>query len=304
MLPKSLQRLLSHIIDYAGIYPPAALSLQESFANYVRYKQESENWIVRHFVCPAEQLDQLPPRPQTENPIPLCVIGSRNDGEESFREAVESDLRSMDSFIHETTGYLLQTYEVKVPNASVKNRDVQRLSRIVTEQIKELPIYLEIPFVEDWQTVTPFVISSLKSQSSVFPKIRTGGTKAEDFPSSEQVALFLETCATSQMPFKATAGLHHPLRHFDEINQCMMHGFLNVAVAFALCVNKKIATNVLIAVLEETEKTKFGFDDGKISWQGVDLDLNEIDWSRQMFGSFGSCSVYEPLQDLREWGYF
>jgi hypothetical protein len=31
---KSLQAFLSHLIDYAGLFPPAALPLPEAIANY------------------------------------------------------------------------------------------------------------------------------------------------------------------------------------------------------------------------------------------------------------------------------
>ncbi len=43
-------------------------------------------------------------------------------------------------------------------------------------------------------------------------KLRTGGVVEEAFPAVEQIAGFIARCAELGVPFKATAGLHHPLR--------------------------------------------------------------------------------------------
>src|ERR1039458_1007223 len=45
-----------------------------------------------------------------------------------------------------------------------------------------------------------------------FVKVRTGGLTPEAIPESEAVADFLCRAAARRLPFKATAGLHHPIR--------------------------------------------------------------------------------------------
>ena len=59
-------------------------------------------------------------------------------------------------------------------------------------------------------------------------KIRCGGAIV---PSVEHLAFFIARCRESRLAWKATAGLHHPLRHRDPASQAMMHGFLNVFLA-------------------------------------------------------------------------
>ena len=41
-------------------------------------------------------------------------------------------------------------------------------------------------------------------------KLRTGGVVPEAFPKSLDIIRFVRTCAAANVPFKATAGLHHP----------------------------------------------------------------------------------------------
>ena len=64
-------------------------------------------------------------------------------------------------------------------------------------------------------------------------KLRTGGLRAELFPSAGELAAFLTACAELQVPFKCTAGLHHAVHHTDPTTGFVHHGFLNLVVATA-----------------------------------------------------------------------
>ncbi len=52
----SLEALLSHVIDYAGLYPPASLPLEETCANYSAYLASAEAWMLNRLVLPLPQL--------------------------------------------------------------------------------------------------------------------------------------------------------------------------------------------------------------------------------------------------------
>jgi hypothetical protein len=60
------------------------------------------------------------------------------------------------------------------------------------------------------------IIPALK-EGNARAKIRTGGVTADVIPSVEQIAEFLAACAEANVPFKATAGLHHPLRSVQQL---------------------------------------------------------------------------------------
>src|SRR5436190_17389433 len=58
---RSLRVLLEGVIDYAGLFPPAKLPLDQALRNYARYRHEPEGWMLGRFVCPASRLVELVP---------------------------------------------------------------------------------------------------------------------------------------------------------------------------------------------------------------------------------------------------
>src|SRR5438309_8673769 len=92
----SLRALLSGVIDYAGMFPPAQLSLDQSIHNYARYRQEPESWMLGRFVCPAVRLGELVA--YRENllldgpPISFSVLGRGGKNPLNFYDEVLQDL--------------------------------------------------------------------------------------------------------------------------------------------------------------------------------------------------------------------
>lgn len=143
------------------------------------------------------------------------------------------------------------------------------------------PTYCEVPVSELRQ------VAALGS----FAKIRCGG---DTIPSNADVAAFIEQCANLRLPFKATAGLHHPIRS-DQ-----MHGFINVLMAGALAWR---GFRGLDRVIAERDPVAFHFDQ-HAHWRDERLTIAEIERARREFvHSIGSCSFEEPIQDLEELGW-
>jgi hypothetical protein len=163
----------------------------------------------------------------------------------------------------------------------------------------ERPVYCEVATGSDH-----FIFSEVQ-RTGCFAKIRAGGVKPEMIPSVREVAKFIVTCAELRLPFKATAGLHHPIRAVYRLTYEVspprgeMHGFLNLlmAAAFAWHGERNIES-----VLSELDPTCFHFDD-RAHWRGRSLDAAMIREARQHFiHSVGSCSFDEPVQGLQELG--
>ena len=137
-----------------------------------------------------------------------------------------------------------------------------------------LPTYCEVP---------------LERVEDGYAKIRTAT------PSSETLAEFLCAAAARRLPFKATAGLHHPIR-------TSMHGFLNVFVGatFAwLGMDRIMLTNLL----NEADPQAFDFQNDGLRWRDRCASTAEVAQARREFAhSFGSCSFEEPIDDLRALG--
>ena len=160
------------------------------------------------------------------------------------------------------------------------------------------PVYCEIPFTALEK------LDEIK-ESGCFAKMRTGGVKPEAIPSPAMVSSFILACAERRLPFKATAGLHHPIRkeyaltYEADAPRGTMHGFINVlmAAAFAWSGDKEIEK-----IIEETDPTAFRFDD-KAYWRDRSLSAEQIHDARKNFmHAIGSCSFEEPVQDLQALG--
>jgi hypothetical protein len=144
------------------------------------------------------------------------------------------------------------------------------------------------------------------AQAGSFAKLRTGGVMPGAIPSAEVVANYITACAQRRLPFKATAGLHHPIRSEHALTYesgspvAMLHGFINVflAAAFAWHGHRDIA-----AILAETDAAAFRFDE-RARWRDLSLSADQIAEARARFAhSFGSCSFEEPIADLQQLGW-
>ncbi len=227
------------MIDYAGLYPPAALPLPVVLENFSRYRDSPESWMLNRLVLPFAKLDEVT-LPDGWR-ITLLV-----DGE---------------------PGPLPQAVE------SLETRRAARLS---------LPTYCEVP---------------LERIDHAFAKVRTGGATPESVPSADYLAEFLQEAAGRGVPFKATAGLHHPIR------SAAMHGFVNLflAAAFARLGEPR---ELLIRILNEQDAAAFQFGDEAATWRGRKLSTGDIAAARsELAHSFGSCSFEEPVADLRALGW-
>jgi hypothetical protein len=157
------------------------------------------------------------------------------------------------------------------------------------------PAYCEVPVAE---------LDEVK-RAGAFAKIRTGGVRPEAIPTTADVAAFILACADHRLAFKATAGLHHPIRAPHPLTydadslRAVTHGFLNVflAAAFAWHGDRDIAP-----VLDETDPIAFRFD-GRAHWRDRSLSAEQVREAREQFAhSFGSCSFDEPVEGLEALG--
>jgi hypothetical protein len=116
---------------------------------------------------------------------------------------------------------------------------------------------------------------------------------------------FIRLCVAARVPFKATAGLHHPIRSRHPFTYQpgspvgVMHGFLNLFLAAAfLRAGKEPA--IAVELLKEEYAQAFHFDSEGLLWREHRVSLRDLAAARQGFSiSFGSCSFAEPIEDLQ-----
>jgi hypothetical protein len=172
------------------------------------------------------------------------------------------------------------------------------------ERLGGLQLFYEPVFAADWRSRLTELFARLRGGV----KIRCGGAEPRAFPTPEQLAFVLAHCRDRGLPFKATAGLHHPLRRRDAQLQVAMHGFLNLFVAGVLArthtpSGEPFTEQHLREVLEEENARSFSFDDSGLSWKSHRAPRELIaEVRRHAVTSFGSCSFDEPRDDLRALG--
>src|SRR5437764_57457 len=92
-----------------------------------------------------------------------------------------------------------------------------------------------------------------------------GGFTPEESPRSRDVIRFVRTCLAGNVPFKATAGLHHPIRCFRPLTYAengpsgTMHGFLNLFLMTGFA-RESYRPDMLEELMEEEFSEVFHFD--------------------------------------------
>jgi hypothetical protein len=299
-----LKALLCGIVDYAGLFPPARLPLEQAITNYERYRRDPDAWMLGKFICPAPQLEAL--SVWVENlfvdgpPLAVSVLG-RGGAPEEFGPNVRKDLADMAAFAGRHPGRgVVDAYEVKVASP------VEIAIEAIQKNSDDLPAsYVEIhPATEDSIKHAVDAIGRLNRREVGF-KLRCGGVEAGAFPSARRVASAIGSCRDAGVPMKFTAGLHHPFRLDDPEIKVRMHGFVNVFAAGLLAGVNNLSAEQIEEIVGEEERRSFQIDDQGLSCRGHKMELAAIQSGRrERMIAFGSCSFDEPRDDLREFGFF
>ncbi len=294
----SIKQLLTAIVDYAGLFPPAQLDLVEALAEYNRALASPHAWMLSWFVLPAKQLpdlvallSSLPDAQRRSHPLPLSLILSAD---------WVTDLAQVEQCT--ATDPAHQIFVLKA--VEVAPLPPTALPRVTQQLPADVRVFFEIPFTADLDPYLPVL-----QQLGVAAKLRTGGVTPAAFPDSTQLSQCILALAQAKVPFKATAGLHHPLRGIHRCSEQMnsdstcMHGFLNVALLATLAYHQAIPRETAVALLEESAIAPLQLTETAIHWRDFTLPLSALEQARQhFFRSFGSCSWQDPVADLHHLG--
>jgi hypothetical protein len=291
--PKTLHALLHTIVDYAGLFPPAGLSMDDAVGNYAAYRKDPHAWMLGRFVVPVARLDEMTTAMRAADaldPVHHWRVSALAG------EDLAVDMDRVAAFNRTGAGAMVDAVEVKVST-------VAGLAPIAAAVPAGIRAYVEIPVADDPRDLIG-EIARLKLRA----KIRTGGVTPDAFPPVDDVARFIRHCYATSAGFKATAGLHHPLRaehaltYQSDAPRGVMHGFMNVFVTAALHYNGLTIADAS-AVMQMTALDQIEFTDDTIAWGEYRLSRDEVTTIRRRFAiSFGSCSFREPVDDLLKAG--
>jgi len=328
-MKKTLKLFMDKAIDYAGIFPPANLSMDESIKNYADYSNGDDSHLISHFICSVARLGEFEKSIagllSRNFPIPVSVLGRKPETVEGLSETVNCDLELIKKFADcNGTQVDVDVLEMCLPSgvSSVQEKYMDGILDVVNK-LDELRFGLNHPFniffeatmSSLWQDEILAVINTIAkiktnlnkkgSENNYLMgfKFRCGGLKIEQYPTVEQTAYCIKMCIDNEVPLKLTAGLHHPFRHYNELAQTKMHGFVNILAAVLLGKAYKLEEKRLVQIVEDESYENFRFDDDSFSWKEMKITHDQIlDGRNNNIISYGCCSFDEPRADLKRFG--
>jgi len=301
MFAASLGALLTHSIDYAGMFPPCSLELESALRNQAQYVHDPDAWMLGAFVLPVEKFDAAVGNLSLfdqEHPLLISALGAKTANAGEFIAALKIAAKKIRSFSWQHGDLvLIRQLEMALPH----NVDLGSLAkaRSALEGLK-LQAFWETP-VDSAGEAIPLLAehNSTTGARSFGYKLRTGGVTADAFPASPPIARALIDAAKHRVPIKFTAGLHHPIRQFRDEVKTRMHGFLNVLGAAVLAAEYQWDEEQTSKMLEDGNATSFSFNGDSFAWREWEIATDQIKARRKLVTSFGSCSFDEPREDLR-----
>ena len=282
----ALRALLAGLVDYAGLFPPAALNLSSAVEQYAEYEASDQAWMLGRFVLPAAHLDAFRDAQSTLRDQPEWHLSALVGAD------VESDVDRVRSFNTAMAGRAhVDTIEAKAATDAAVAR--------IADSASDFRAFVEIP-LDNFESF----LDAIRDRG-LNAKVRTGGVTSELFPEPEALLAFIEHACRENVPFKATAGLHHAMRgdyrltYEDNAPRGPMCGFLNVFLTAAF-VHAGMTDGAALALLLERDLKKIFVSSNAIRWAGRSISTDDIRAARDCVAvSFGSCSFREPVDELR-----
>ena len=286
----SLRALLDQLFDFAGIYPPAELSMSDAIKEYLNRRSSADAFLQQRFACGSGRLGELLEGLESVNAdgLEIAVVGPTTTDRAAWESALELCAKQLNQFESKSGNRAsVGSFEIRVPN----NTDIGSWMPDL-RGFDGVDVFVELP----WGDGQVDAISHIAEFETFGVKARTGGLSVDAYPSASDLSKFIHECCASEVPFKLTAGLHHARVGQGAAHE---HGYLNVAVATAMAIAEDLSSDEIREVLECRDLT-FGPD--SIAAVDLEIDLEDIADGRALLAAIGTCSIEEALTDLRTLG--
>ena len=293
------QVLLGSIVDYAGLFPPAGLEMTEALRRFASHRRHRAGFMQGSFVFPLSRMDEFmevaPGVLELEGiakqdfwPLSVILTGVADDA--------AGALERLELFRSSTPpGVVVSALEVPTLPA-------HEIASVHAALPSDLKVFFEVP-----RGIGQRAALEAVAATGTQAKIRTGGLTADAILTVEELAEFLVSSDQLQVPFKATAGLHHafrgeyPLTYEHDSDVATMHGFVNLVTAAVLLNLRLISEAEVREVLAERDASVFHFTDREFRYRDRAVPIEGLVRARRsVFDSFGSCSFLEPVHDVSE----
>ena len=295
------EALLTRLVDDAGLFPPARKPMEDAVADHRADRVGPHAWMLGRFLCPASRIGDFALAAPDAEGWALAVV--LDGSAEEWLPAVRGDLARAAGYGGPAQVRLL---EVRLPAGMTSAETVRGFVAAVGEVGLAHPAdaFLEIPPEPEADTAATLeAIAQVRTElapagpvARLGAKLRCGGVTAELYPQPARIAAFIAGVRRLGIPFKVTAGLHHPFRHRDESIGVLQHGFVNLLAATALPLDDAVE------IIADPDPHAFTIEGGGLAWRSQGTDADGVARARELFTAYGSCSFSEPVEDLTAYG--
>jgi len=278
---------LAGLLDDAAVFPPGNAPLPDAVRAHLAHRRTPHGALVGSLVVtPAHVavLDQILDQLLGETPGGTGLP----DGGPVRVSVVVRDLATLpDAVAALRDDARLRPAAVEVAAAGT---DAVRAALAATA---DLPPDVDVWVEPGWGPDLAAAVDLLREAGRGL-KLRTGGTTADAFPGEAALAAAVALAVRRGVRFKATAGLHHAVRHTDPATGFEHHGFGNLLLAAAIAGSDGEASAHEWLVRRDPQAVAAG-----LASLGRDR-LAAV--RRERFPSFGTCDVQGPRRDLEALG--
>lgn len=283
-------------VDYAGVFPPTSLSVEGAVAGYRQSLASPSSWVSGRFLVRASQLEELARVVTTtmepdEGPWEIGVVFDVSPAEAASQAA---------AFHAEMEPALVvAAAEARLEEPSL--RGVRSLLTTISSINPDVVAFIEVLRTSDITDQIEAIGAALGGAGmGGGAKLRCGGVTPDLFPSTEEVSQFIVSTVESSVPFKATAGLHQPIRHHDVALGVWRHGFVNLLIATAAATAGEPG-DVVHDIVSETDPSAFAISPAFARWREHRFPGSALRRTRQRnFIAYGSCDFDEPIEALTD----
>jgi hypothetical protein len=269
-VPDVLEPELVGLIDDAAIFPPGDADLDEASAAHAARRTEPWADLVGTFVVRDTDVPLL-----RGNPARLSVVVTGGAGQIAGPAGLCGKL-----------GLELAGLEIALRDLDDLPRNARRVAAAADAARSEGTLAADVELPHVGSTASWLAAADEVAAAELRLKFRTGGLEPEAHPAAHALARWIDAALDRETPFKCTAGLHRAVRN-TSAEGFEQHGFLNVLVA-----TKQAFDGAAVPEVVETLESR----------DGAALAAADRSGARRWFTSFGSCSIEEPLADLRTLG--
>jgi hypothetical protein len=251
--------------------------------------------MLGRFIVPASRVDELLAATSGERIAVSAIIDAGSD-RRTWLQNVQTAFARLADLRQNEPRLRVEALEVALPplqtNRETYDAAIGQFAAAAQQAgVRDVPSYVELPRDSRRETLLPGAMYAL-ARHRLGAKMRCGGVTPDATPPPAEIASFIARAYEERVPYKATAGLHHPVRHFNHSAGFVMHGFLNVLVA-ALRARQGWDAERLEGVISSEDSSQLQ----------LDASAEEIEaMRRENFIAYGSCSFSEPVEDLQKLG--